>query len=77
MTAAHPLPPAADDLEVEAEVIVVTRDGIEGIVLDPEEEAETVRREAEIPELERQGLIRPIGELLADVRAEIRQRRAG
>jgi hypothetical protein len=55
----------------------VEEDRVIGVVLDPDEEAEFLRREAEIPELDRQGLIRPIEELIAEMRAESRQRRAG
>ena len=47
------------------------------VVLDEDEEEELARRIDEIPELDRQGLLRPIAELFAEVRAEIRQRAAG
>jgi hypothetical protein len=49
---------------------------IEGEVLDPEEEAEILAREAEIPELDRLGHLRPLSEYLAESRAR-RQRLAG
>lgn len=56
---------------------LVNRDGVMGVVLDPEEEAELLRREAEIPELERKGLLRPIEETIAELRAKARHRQAG
>ena len=45
------------------------------VVLDEEEEL--ARRLDEIPELDRQRRLRPVGDFLAEMRAEIRQRRAG
>ena len=50
---------------------------IVGEILDPEEEALMIAREAEIEEEDRLGLLRPVEELIADLRAEFGQRRAG
>ena len=44
-------------------------DQVDGVILDPEEEAEILAREAEIPELDRQGRLRPVSEYLAESRA--------
>jgi hypothetical protein len=48
-----------------------------GEILDPEEEALMIAREAELEEEDRLGLLRPVEELIADLRAEFGQRRAG
>jgi hypothetical protein len=47
------------------------------VVLDEDEEEEMARRLDDMPELDRQALLAPVGDFLADVRREIRQRRAG
>lgn len=48
---------------------LVERDGVLGVVLGPEEEAELLRLEAEIPELDRLGQLRPVEELIDELRA--------
>lgn len=49
----------------------------EELGLTSEEEEELARRLDEIPELDRQGRLRPVESLLAALRSEIRQRRGG
>jgi hypothetical protein len=49
----------------------------EPVLLDPEEDEELARRMDQLPELNRLGLLRPVEELLAEVRAEIRLPRTG
>jgi hypothetical protein len=56
---------------------LVERDGVIGVVLDPEEEAELVEQLAGLEEEERQGLLRPASEMFDELRAKLRQRRAG
>jgi hypothetical protein len=56
---------------------LVEKDGVIGVVLDPEEEAELEAQIAGLDEEERQGLLRPVEELIAELRAELRQRRVG
>jgi hypothetical protein len=47
------------------------------VVLDPEEAAELEAQVADLPELERQGRLRPVHEYLAESRAKRAQRLAG
>jgi uncharacterized coiled-coil DUF342 family protein len=56
---------------------LVERDGVIGVVLDPEEEAELVEQIADLPDAERRGELRPVEDTIAELRAELRQRRAG
>jgi len=52
-------------------------EAIVGEILDPEEEALMVVREAEIEEEDRRGLLRPVEDLIADLRTELGRRRTG
>ena len=56
---------------------LVEKDGVIGVVLDPEEEAELEAQIAGLDEEERQGLLRPVAELIAELRSDLRQRRVG
>lgn len=47
------------------------------VALDEGEEEELSRRLDEIPELDRRRALRPLDDFIAEMRAEIRQRRAG
>ena len=56
---------------------LVEKNGVIGVVLDPEDEAELVEQLAGLEEEERQGLLRPASEMFDELRAELLQRRAG
>ena len=56
---------------------LVERDGVIGVVLDPEEEAELKAQIADLDAAEARGELRPVEETIAELRAELRQRRAG
>jgi hypothetical protein len=55
---------------------LVERDGVVGVVLDPGEEAELIRELEALDEEERRGELRPVEELIAELRSEF-GRRAG
>jgi hypothetical protein len=56
---------------------LVEQDGVVGVVLDPEEEAELVAQIEGLEDAERRGELRPVEETIAQMRAQLRQRRAG
>ncbi len=56
---------------------LVEQDGVVGAVLDPEEEAELVVQIEDLEDAERRGELRPVEETIAEMRAQLRQRRAG
>jgi hypothetical protein len=56
---------------------LVEKDGVIGVLLDADEEAELVAQIAGLDEEEREGRLRPAEEMFAELRAELLQRRAG
>jgi hypothetical protein len=56
---------------------LVEKDGVIGVVLDPDEEAELTEDIARLEEEEREGRLLPADEMFARLRAELQQRRAG
>ncbi len=56
---------------------LVEKEGVIGVVLDPDEEAELTEDLARLEEEERQGRLQPADEMFARLRAELRLRRAG
>ena len=56
---------------------LVEKDGVIGVVLDPDEEAELTEDIARLEEEERQGRLLPADEMFARLRAELQHRRAG